>query len=247
MSGRLTDKRAFVTGAGQGIGRAIALAFAREGATVVATSRSVSKVIDLPGIDTRIEAAVVDVTDPAAVRPAFVAAGTVDVLVNCAGSVSPGTILETQHDQWRSILDLNVTSMFHTIQEALPGMLKRGSGSIINVASVISSISGVPRRVAYGASKAAVVGLTKNVAADVVSRGVRCNALCPGMIWSRALEDRIATARDPEAARRAFNARQPMGRLGRPEEVAAAAVWLAADESAFVTGTEIIVDGGQTL
>ena len=247
MAGRLAGKRAFVTGAGQGIGRAVALAFAAEGARVVAASRTASRMADLPGLDDRIEPAGLDVTDGAAVRAAIAAAGPVDILFNCAGWVHSGTILDTSEDDWARSFDQNVTSMFHTIRAVLPGMLERGAGSIVNVASVASSIAGVQGRAAYGASKAAVIGLTKAVARDVIRSGVRCNALAPGTTLSPSLEARIAAADDPDAARRTFVERQPVGRLGTVGEMAAAAVWLASDESAFATGTVVVIDGGQTL
>jgi 2-keto-3-deoxy-L-fuconate dehydrogenase len=247
MTGRLAGKRAFVTGAGQGIGRAVALAFAREGARVVAASRTLSKMQDLleqaPGIATL----ALDVTDGPAVRRAIEGAGSLDVLVNCAGWVHSGTILECGEDDWARSLDQNVTSCFHTTKAVLPQMLERGSGAVVNVASVASSLTGVPGRAAYGASKAALIGLTKAVARDVIGTGVRVNALCPGTTASPSLEERMQSTDDPEATRRAFVARQPMGRLGSLEEMAAAALYLASDESAFMTGQLLVVDGGQTL
>ena len=245
--GRLEGKVALITGAGQGIGRACAIAFAAEGARVVATSRTASKMSDLPATDARIEPAALDVTDASAVERLVATVGQVDVLVNCAGQVPVGTILDVDPDAWAEAFEQNVTSIYSTTRAVLPGMVARRAGSIINVASVVSSIAGVPGRAAYGATKAAVIGLTKAVAADCIRDGVRCNALCPGTTQSPSLDGRIAANDDPEAARRAFVERQPMGRLGTPEELAAAAVWLAADESAFVTGTEVVVDGGQTL
>ena len=245
--GRLAGKLAFVTGAGQGIGRATALALAREGATVVASGRNTEKMADLPSLDPRIRPIGLDVTDSDAVRRAIADAGPVDVLFNCAGWVHVGTILETSDEQWATSFDINVTSMFRTIRAVLPGMLERGRGSIVNVSSAVSSISGVPNRVAYGASKAAVIGLTKAVAADVIMSGVRVNAVCPGTTESPSLDERIAATGDPVAGREAFIARQPMGRLGTPQEIAAAVVWLASDESSFATGTTIVIDGGQTL
>lgn len=247
MANRLAGKRAFVTGAGQGIGRAVALAFAREGAHVIAASRTFSKLEDLPWKESNIETLELDVTNGAAVRRAISRAGELDVLFNCAGWVHNGTILDCSEADWAKSFDQNVTSMFHTIRAVLPGMIERGRGTIINVASVASSITGVPNRAAYGASKAAVIGLTKAVARDVIKTGVRCNALCPGTTHSPSLEQRIQSAEDPEAARRMFLERQPMGRLGTVEEMAAAAVYLASDESAFTTGTVLIADGGQTL
>ncbi|MBK1698885.1 SDR family oxidoreductase [Rhodovibrio salinarum] len=247
MADRLAGKRAFITGAGQGIGRAIVLAFAAEGAQVVATSRTESKMRDLPDLAPGTKTVGLDVTDGAAVHRTIEAMGPFDVLVNCAGWVHNGSILDCQAVDWQRSLDQNATSCFHTIQAALPAMLERGGGSIINVASVASSVTGVPQRAAYGASKAAVIGLTKAVARDVIASGVRVNALCPGTTHSPSLEARIQASDDPEAARHAFNARQPMGRLGRVEEMAAAALYLASDEAAFTTGQVMTVDGGQTL
>ncbi|MEF2072241.1 SDR family oxidoreductase [Consotaella aegiceratis] len=247
MAGRLDGKRAFVTGAGQGIGRAIAIAFAREGAEVVALSRTLAKMQDLPAIDEAIEPRQLDVTDGEAVRHAVANAGRIDILVNCAGWVQNGTILDCSEQDWAESLDQNVTSCFRTIRAVLPQMIDRRGGSIINVASVASSITGVANRAAYGASKAAVIGLTKAVARDVVRTGVRVNALCPGTTHSPSLESRIQASDDPEKMREEFVARQPMGRLGTAEEMAAAAIYLAGDESAFTTGQMFVVDGGLTL
>lgn len=247
VSGRLEGKRAFVTGAGQGIGRAVALAFAREGASVIAASRTATKMSDLPALDRSITPITLDVTDGAAVQRAIDENGPFDILFNCAGWVHNGTILDCSDEDWARSLDQNVTSMFRTIRAALPDMLAQRRGAIINVASVASSLSGVANRAAYGASKAAVIGLTKAVARDVISSGVRCNALCPGTTHSPSLEERIQASADPEAMRRQFIARQPMGRLGTVEEMAAAAVYLASDESGFMTGTVLVIDGGQTL
>ena len=247
MADRLAGKRAFVTGAGQGIGRAVALAFAEEGAEVIAASRTAEKMRDLPGEAPTIAPVGLDVTDGPAVARAVSEAGRIDILANCAGWVHNGTVLDCSEEDWTRSLDQNVTSCFHTIRAALPGMIERGSGSIINIASVASSITGVPNRAAYGASKAAVIGLTKALARDVIRTGVRVNALCPGTTHSPSLEARIAATEDPEATRRAFIERQPMGRLGKVEEMAAAALYLAGDESAFTTGTVMVVDGGQTL
>ncbi|TYR33210.1 SDR family oxidoreductase [Mesorhizobium microcysteis] len=247
MTGRLVGKRAFVTGAGQGIGRAVALAFAREGASVVASSRTLSKMADLPRISERIEIVELDVTDGHDVRSAVADAGTIDILFNCAGWVHSGSILEASEEDWLRSFEQNVTSMFHTIRAALPGMIERRSGSIINVASVASSITGVAGRAAYGSSKAAVIGLSKAVARDTIRAGVRCNVLAPGTTLSPSLEARMQATDDPEATRRQFTERQPIGRLGSVDEMAAAAVWLAGDEAAFTTGTVIVCDGGQTL
>lgn len=247
MSSRLAGKRALVTGAGQGIGRAIALAFAREGADVAAASRTVSKMADLPSVHPAITPYELDVTDPAGIEHLVSVFGRVDVLVNCAGWVHNGSILDCSEEDWSKSLDQNATSAFRMMRAVLPGMIERGRGSIINVASVASSVTGVASRAAYGASKAAMIGLTKAAARDVIRSGVRINALCPGTTLSPSLEERIEASEDPEATRKAFLARQPMGRLGTAEEMAAAALYLAGDESAFTTGITLVVDGGQTL
>jgi 2-keto-3-deoxy-L-fuconate dehydrogenase len=247
MAGRLAGKRAMVTGAGQGIGRAIALAFAAEGAQVIAASRTIKKMRNLPEASPSILPVRLDVTNAQAVAHSFADAGRIDILVNCAGWVHEGTVLDCSEEDWARSLEQNATSCFLTIRAVLPGMIERSSGSIINIASVASSITGVPNRAAYGAGKAAVIGLTKAVARDVIRTGVRVNALCPGTTQSPSLEARIAATQDPVATRRAFIERQPMGRLGKVEEMAAAAVYLASDESTFTTGTIMIVDGGQTL
>ncbi|TCT07733.1 SDR family oxidoreductase [Aquabacter spiritensis] len=245
--GRLLGKRAFVTGAGQGMGRAIAIAFAQEGASVVAASRTAAKMADLPAIDPAITPVSLDVTDAAATKAAIAAAGPLDILVNCAAFVHAGTLLDCPEEDFVASLDQNVTSAYRTIRAALPGMIARGGGAIVNIASVASSLSGVANRAAYGTSKAALIGLTKAVARDFIASGIRCNALCPGTTASPSLEDRIGATPDPEATRRAFIARQPMGRLGTVEEMAAAALYLASEESGFMTGQLLVVDGGQTL
>jgi 2-keto-3-deoxy-L-fuconate dehydrogenase len=247
MAARFAGKRAFVTGSGQGIGRAIALGLAAEGAEVVAASRTPSKMDDLPRVAPSIRPVGIDVTDGEALDQAVAEAGPLDILVNCAGWVHTGTVLECSDEDWAKSFDVNVTSAFRCIRAALPSMLERGGGVIVNVASVASSISGVPQRAAYAASKAAMIGLTKAIARDFITNGVRCNALCPGTTHSPSLEDRIQAAEDPEAMRRAFIARQPLGRLGTVEEIAAAAIYLASDEAAFMTGDVLVVDGGQTL
>jgi 2-keto-3-deoxy-L-fuconate dehydrogenase len=246
MADRLIGKRALVTAAAQGIGHATARAFAAEGAQVVATDVNHDKLGELngvPGIDTGL----LDVTDNQAVLAVAAELGTFDILFNCAGFVHHGGILECGESDWDFSFDLNVKSMYFTIRAFLPAMLDAGGGSIINMSSVASSIKGIAHRCVYGASKAAVIGLTKAVAADYIDRGIRCNAICPGTVESPSLQARIDAFDDPLAARRAFIARQPLGRLGTAEEIAAIAVYLASDESAFTTGTNMVVDGGVTL
>jgi 2-keto-3-deoxy-L-fuconate dehydrogenase len=246
-AGRLAGKRAFVTGAGQGIGRAIALRFAQEGASVVAASRTPAKMADLPRQHASIKPVALDLTDVAALQSAMGAAGEIDILVNCAGWVANGDILSTTEADWVASFAQNVTPAFHAIREMLPGMIARRQGSIVNVASVASSVVGVPGRAAYGASKASLIGLTKAVARDAIAWGVRCNALCPGTVDTPSLGERIAASADPEATRRSFVSRQPIGRLGTADEIAAGAVFLASDESAFMTGQLLVMDGGQSL
>ena len=247
MAGRLTGKRALITAAGQGIGRASAEAFIREGADLVATDANPALVATLAGCT----AHRLDVTDGAAIAALAAEVGPIDVLFNCAGIVHGGTVLDCQDADWNRAFAINVTAMFHTIRAFLPGMLERGRGSIINMSSVASSVTGVPNRFAYGSSKAAVIGITRSVAADFVARGIRCNAICPGTVESPSLVERVraqaaAAGTDEATVRAQFEQRQPMGRLGRPEEIAALAVYLASDESAFTTGTVSIVDGGWT-
>lgn len=246
MTERLQGKSVLVTAAARGIGKAIAKRFASEGATVMATDLDGEELAVLrshEAITTRI----LDVTDAAAVNELAVTLGRVDVLCNIAGFVHNGSILDVTDEDWDFSFDLNVKSMYRTIRAFLPAMLESGGGSIINMASVASSLRGLPFRFVYGASKAAVIGLTKSVAADYVAEGIRCNCICPGTVESPSLEARIAAFDDPELARRNFIARQPMGRLGTPEEIAAMAVYLASDESAYATGTAFVVDGGVTL
>jgi 2-keto-3-deoxy-L-fuconate dehydrogenase len=244
MSGRLAGTCALVTAAGAGIGRACAVAFAREGAAVLATDIDAASLATLarevPGLRTMR----CDVRDDASVQAAAAAAGDVDVLLNAAGIVHHGTALDVTDEQWDLAFDLNVRGMHRCIRAVLPGMIARGRGSIVNIASVASSIKGAPNRYLYGATKAAVIGLTKALAADVVAKGVRANAICPGTVQSPSLEGRIVAQADPVAARAAFLARQPTGRFGTPEEVAALAVHLAGDESAFTTGAVHVIDGG---
>ena len=243
---RLKGKTAFVTAAAQGIGRATALAFAAEGAQVIATDVNAAKLAEIEGRGIR--TLVLDVRDSAAVKAA---AQPVDILFNCAGFVHQGSVLEANEAEWDFAFDLNVKSMFRTVSAFLPAMLAAGGGAVINMASVASSVKGVPNRFIYGASKAAVVGLTKSVAADFAVQGIRCNCICPGTVQSPSLDDRIATnaaaAGSLAAARAAFVARQPLGRLGRPEEIAALAVYLASDDAQFVTGQALVIDGGISL
>jgi 2-keto-3-deoxy-L-fuconate dehydrogenase len=242
---RLQGKTCLVTAAGQGIGRASAVAMLREGARVIATDVNPAPLEELGAQG--LETAILDVRDGAAVEALRDRIGAVDVLLNCAGYVDHGSILDCDEEKWAFSFDVNATSMFRTIRAFLPGMLEKGSGSIINIASVASSLMGIPNRFAYGASKAAVIGLTKAVAADYVTRGIRCNAICPGTIESPSLEARMRSqGGDYEKIRAAFVARQPMGRIGLPEEIAAFVVYLASDESAFTTGAAHVVDGGMT-
>jgi 2-keto-3-deoxy-L-fuconate dehydrogenase len=241
---RLSGKTALITAAGAGIGRATAKAFAAEGARVLATDIDEPALASLEAEAPNLETAVLDVRSDAAVTALFDGGFAPDILFNCAGFVRHGTILDCPPEDWAFSFDLNVTAMYRLVRAALPGMLARGGGSIVNMASVVSSVRGAANRCAYGASKAAVIGLTKSVAQDFITQGIRCNAICPGTVQSPALEGRIAAMADPVAARAAFIARQPMGRLGRPEEIAALAVYLASDESSFTTGTAQVIDGG---
>jgi 2-keto-3-deoxy-L-fuconate dehydrogenase len=246
MAGRLAGKTAFLTAAAAGIGRATALAFAREGAAVIATD------VDLAGLEAlkkevpQIEIARLDVLDAAQCAAIGTRWPGINVLANVAGFVHNGTILDCSPEDWARSFDINVNSMYRTIRSVLPGMLERGGGAIVNVSSIASSVKGIPNRCVYGATKAAVIGLTKSIAVDYVTQGVRCNAICPGTVDSPSLAGRMAATGDLEAARRAFIARQPMQRLGKPEEVAALALYLVSDESAFTTGGIHIIDGGWT-
>jgi len=246
MSDRLQGKSALLTAAAQGIGRATALAFAREGASVLATDVNADGLAALAKDDSRIQVRALDVTDPDAILELASDIAVPDVLFNCAGFVHHGTVLDCDEAEWDRSLDLNLRSMYRVIRAFLPGMIGRGSGSIVNMSSVASSVTGAPNRFVYGTTKAAVIGLSRSIAADFVRSGIRCNAICPGTVDTPSLQGRIDAFDDPDAARRDFIARQPMGRLGRPEEVAALAVYLASDEAAFVTGTAQIIDGGWT-
>lgn len=242
--GRLTGKRALVTAAGQGIGRATAEAFAAEGAEVIAADINPATLATLKGMTTR----VLDVRNRDAVAQAAAEIGTVDVLFNAAGFVHHGNVLDTSEEDWAFSVDLNLTSMFRMTKAFLPGMLEKGAGSVINVASAASSIQAAVNRCVYGATKAGVIGFTKSVAADFVAKGIRCNAICPGTIESPSLfqrmEDLGQKVGGVEEARRLFLARQPSGRLGTAQEVAMLAVYLASDESTFTTGAAIVIDGG---
>ena len=244
MTDRLKGKKALVTAAGQGIGRATALAFAAEGAAVTATDIDDSKLADLPKNIARKR---LDVTNSEAIATLAKELGALDVLFNCAGFVHHGTILDCADKDWDFTIDLNLKAMYRMIRAFLPTMLTHGGGSIVNMSSSVSSIKGAPNRFVYGVSKAGVIGLTKSVAIDFIRQGIRCNAICPGTVASPSLEQRIANQGGSDAVRKAFIHRQPMGRLGAPEEVAALAVYLAGDESAFTTGTIHVIDGGFTL
>jgi 2-keto-3-deoxy-L-fuconate dehydrogenase len=246
MAGRLQGKKTLLTAAGQGIGRATALAFAREGADVLATDIDPRSLTALHAEDERIRTERLDVCNRAAIEQLAQQVGAFDVLFNCAGYVHSGTIFDCTDEDWNFSVDLNVTSMFRMIRAFLPAMLESGGGSIVNISSVVSSVRGAPNRFVYGVTKAAVIGLTKSVAADFVTRGIRCNAICPGTVQTPSLDQRISAQGDYEQARAAFVARQPMGRLGTPEEIANLAVYLASDESAFTTGAIHVVDGGWT-
>ena len=246
MAGRLAGKVAFVTAAAQGMGRGAALAFAREGARVWATDMNGAKVAELDGKD-GIRARALDVTDEAAIAKLAKEVGDIDILFNCAGIVANGSILECTTADWERSFTVNVKSMFFVTKAFLPGMLKKGGGSIINMSSVASSVKGLPNRFAYGASKAAVVGLTKSIAADFIGKGIRCNAICPGTVDTPSLQERINQNPDPAQARKDFVARQPLGRLGTIEDIMGLVVFLASDESLFITGLAHSIDGGMTI
>jgi len=240
MTDRLADRTAVVTAAAQGIGRAAAELFAREGATVYAADIDARGLARLEGVRSRR----LDVTDDRAIREFADSIGAIDVLFNCVGYVHDGSLLECDREDWDRSFAVNVTSMYGMIRAFLPGMIESGGGSIVNMSSVAGSVKGVVDRCAYGATKAAVIGLTKSVAADYVEQGIRCNAICPGTVRTPSLDERLAASGDYEAARAAFVARQPMGRLGAPGEIAELALYLAGDASAFTTGQCHIIDGG---
>jgi 2-keto-3-deoxy-L-fuconate dehydrogenase len=246
MAGRLAGKTAFITAAGQGMGRAAAIAFAREGAKVWATDLNPKTLAELEGKD-GIRTRVLDVTDEASIAKASKEVGDVDVLFNCAGIVHHGTILDCAPKDWDQSFAVNVKSMYLVTRAFLPGMLRKGRGSIINMASVASSVRGLPNRFAYGASKAAVIGLTKAIAADYVGKGIRCNAICPGTVDTPSLQGRINAQPDPVQARQDFVARQLMGRLGTVDDITGILVFLASDESLFATGNAYSIDGGMTI
>jgi 2-keto-3-deoxy-L-fuconate dehydrogenase len=245
MEPALKGRVALVTAAAAGIGRATALAFAREGARVIATDVNEDGLADLSGTD-GIETERFDVLDGDAIKSMAIRHPDIDTLFNCAGMVHNGTILDCEDDDWDRSFALNVRSAYRIIRALLPGMIARGSGTITNISSVASSLIAVPNRFAYGASKAAVIGMTKSIAADFVGQGIRCNAICPGTVDSPSLRDRMTALGDYETARAAFIARQPMGRLGEPEEIAELAVFLSSDKSGFITGQAIAIDGGWT-
>lgn len=241
--GRLSGKRALVTAAGQGIGRASAMAMAAEGATVFATDVNADALADIEGV----EAFVMDVRDTQSVNDG-IAKAQPDVLFNCAGFVHHGSVLDASEDEWDFAFDLNVRSMMRTMQAALPGMLERGTGSIINMSSALSSIIGAPNRFIYGTTKAAVIGMTKSVAVDYIKQGIRCNCICPGTVESPSWHDRVKALGEEmgsyDAAMEAFVSRQPMGRVATADEIAALVVYLASDESGFTTGQPHVIDGG---
>jgi 2-keto-3-deoxy-L-fuconate dehydrogenase len=242
-AGRLQGKTAIITAAADGIGRATSIAFAREGARVIATDinqQRLSQLAVIPGIETY----TLDVTDNAAIASFASSAPTPHVLFNCAGYVHHGTILDCDERAFDFSFDLNVKAMYRMIRTFLPRMIANAGGAIINMSSVASSVIGAPNRFAYGASKAAVIGLTKSLAADFGSQSIRVNAICPGTIDTPSLQDRMRAQADPEEARRKFIARQPTGRFGTPEEVASLAIYLASDESAFMSGVAVVIDGG---
>jgi len=248
MVGRLEGKKAFITAAGQGIGRASALAMAREGAQVIGTDINADALASLSAEQPTIETFVLDVLDPAAIEAAVARVGAApDIIFNCAGYVHNGTLLDTTEDAWDFSFNLNVRSQFRVLKAFLPGMLEKGGGSIINMASVAASVKGVPSRCVYSATKAAVIGLTKSIAADYLSRGIRCNAVCPGTVDTPSLQDRMRALGDYETARKSFIARQPTGELATADQISPLVVYLASDESRFVNGQIHVIDGGWSM
>ncbi|UDL96620.1 SDR family oxidoreductase [Lichenihabitans sp. PAMC28606] len=245
MAERLKGKTAIITAAGQGIGHASVLACAREGAQVIATDIDAGKLETLAGL-ANVTTRRLDVLDPSAITTFAAEVPAPDVLFNCAGFVHNGTILDCDEDAFSFSVDLNMRAMYRMMRAFLPGMLAKGGGSIVNMASVASTIIAAPNRFIYGATKAAVIGMTKSVAADFVTKGIRANAICPGTIESPSLQDRMRALGDYDTARASFLARQPMGRLGTPDEVANLVVFFASDESSLITGTAIAIDGGWT-
>ncbi len=247
MTARLKNKRTLITAAGQGIGLSTALAFANEGAEVVATDINPDTLNSLSNENPMIQTRLLDVTKPQEIQQIAEETGPIDVLFNCAGFVHHGTILDCEENDWEFSFNLNVRSMYRMIRAFLPAMLEAGGGNIINMSSVASSVMGLPNRFVYGASKAAVIGLTKSVAKDYIKQGIRCNAICPGTVESPSLQERIkAQGGNLEEVRAAFIARQPIGRIGTPEEIAAIALYLASDESAYTTGVAFSIDGGMS-
>jgi|TARA_R110002072_G_scaffold2069_21_gene17465 2-keto-3-deoxy-L-fuconate dehydrogenase len=247
VTGRLEGKTALITAAGQGIGRATALAMAAEGARVIATDINAENLASLARESAAISTRRLDVLDSAGILACAADVGALDILFNCAGFVDGGSILDCSEEAWDFSFNLNAKAMYQMIRAFLPAMLDNGGASIINMSSVASSVAGVPNRFVYGASKAAVIGLTKAVAADFVTRGIRCNAICPGTVESPSLEERLRATGDYEKARAEFIARQPMGRLGKAEEIAALVVYLASDAAAYTTGQAHAIDGGWTI
>lgn len=247
MAGRLTGKTAIVTSAAQGIGRASAIAMAKEGCKVWATDINMDLLNTLPAEQSGIEAFRLDVLKQDEIDAAAAKTGTPDILFNCSGYVHAGTIMETDDKAWDFSFDLNVKAHYRMMKAFMPGWLARGSGVIVNMASAASSIKGVPNRFAYGATKAAVIGMTKALAADFTSKGIRVNAICPGTVDSPSLMERLAATGDFEAAKSAFTSRQPMGRMARAEEIGMLVVYLASDEAAFVTGQTFVIDGGWSV
>ena len=244
MSDRLRRKRTLITAAGQGIGRATALAFAREGARVLATDVNAEALAELQRACPAVEIEQLDVRDQPSITALASSIGPVDVLFNCAGFVHQGTILDCEDSDWERSLAINVTGMYRVTRAFLPGMIEARSGNIINMASVVSSVKGARGRFAYGTTKAAVIGLTKSIAADFVGEGIRCNAICPGTVQTPSLEGRLSAQGEYERNRQEFVARQPMGRFGTPAEIAELALYLASDESAYTTGAIHVIDGG---